>query len=989
MAADTALRPDVRRWRTVLVTVGAVTALLLLAVWQVPQWLDWTRYRTTIEVLATATLGQPVSISGPISLTLLPQPELTAAQVNIGGNGSADLSIRVQALRLRTAFWPLVAGRVDARELVLGGPDLHIPWPAQPGMLLPRPPAWLAAFAARIENGRLTIGRVAFTGINATLATLDTGALSASGTAQFTGQDWHFTARLTAAGRDGAAGLDVALDGQGVASGLGASFTGQLARDGTLAGTIASRGPNLAVLVPAPPVTFRADGRLTVNSGVAAVNDVAMEIGGSPARGAVVLRVTPDPRLDIALAASRLSLDAWLPVLLGAGTTIAGIDVPIGIDFSAEAAPLAGGALEHVKAALDLDGKELVVREANAFLPGSGQLRVSGHIARDDPARLLFEGDARFEAPLLRTTVRWLDQAVPGWLPPRLLAGLPESVAQRAKLSAHVVANNGDVALQHLSGTLDDAEISGGLRLKRGDPPSLTVDLSADRLALDSWLPARPATLAELYKESSGLDVDLRLNVRQALLAGVTIDGLVVDAVVGTSGILLRRTEGMARGARFAMSGALGDGGRLSGGKLSIEANDAAPLSELLPSVWRPTPALWHGPAKLEVEFAGPQQALAASARLALGNAELEVSPTIDLTSGLWSATLALHHPGARRLIAMLGLPERLGVPELPAWLDDGSLALVAHLTGAPGRFGAAPFDLTAATLHARGDLELDPSGAEPRATGHIRFGAVTLPLPNGGSNVPLPFGVLSGWRGNVELGFDQLIVGAGPALGDVAVTLSVASGALRLENFAAKLGSGTMNGSLAVDATADPPALAVDARLSNATITGPLDDAPIDLLSGRADATAQLRASGYSPSAILATLSGRGTLTVNDGALAGFDMFRLKLSVERPDLRTVEAAASDALRSGATGFDRLELGASVAHGDVVLESGVLTGIAGEAHVSGGMNLTNQALDVTIALQPSLPSPPEIAIHLTGSIDRPSATPELAGLARWMAQLIR
>jgi hypothetical protein len=53
------------------------------------------------------------------------------------------------------------------------------------------------------------------------------------------------------------------------------------------------------------------------------------------------------------------------------------------------------------------------------------------------------------------------------------------------------------------------------------------------------------------------------------------------------------------------------------------------------------------------------------------------------------------------------------------------------------------------------------------------------------------------------------------------------------------------------------------------------------------------------------------------------------------------------------------------------------------------MNLTNQALDVTIALQPSLPSPPEIAIHLTGSIDRPSATPELAGLARWMAQLIR
>ena len=98
------------RRRTVLATVGAVAALLLLAVWQVPQWLDWTRYRTTIEVLATATLGEPVTISGPISLTLLPQPELTAAQVNIGGDRPADLSIRVQALRLRTAFWPLLGG---------------------------------------------------------------------------------------------------------------------------------------------------------------------------------------------------------------------------------------------------------------------------------------------------------------------------------------------------------------------------------------------------------------------------------------------------------------------------------------------------------------------------------------------------------------------------------------------------------------------------------------------------------------------------------------------------------------------------------------------------------------------------------------------------------------------------------------------------------------------------------------------------------------
>src|SRR5271166_1360956 len=708
-AAATASLPDVPRLRTVLVVAFvSLAALLLLAVWQVPQWLDWTRYRATIEVLASATLGQPVTISGPISMTLLPQPVLTAEQVNVGGDGSANLSIRVEALRLRVAPWPLIGGHVDARELVLRGPDLRIPWPAEPGILRPRPSTWLAAFAARIENGRLTIGQLAFTGIEATLATLDTGALSASGTAQFSGQDWHFTARLTAVGPDGAAGLNVALDGQGKANGLGASFAGQFARDGTLAGTIASRGPNLAVLLPAPPVPFRADGRLTVGGGLAAVDNLALEVGGSRASGLVALRVAPIQRLDIALAASRLDLDAWLPVLLRARATIAGIDVPIGIDFSTEAAPLGGGTLEHVRAAFDLSGKDIVVREASALLPGNGRLQLSGRIAKDDPAHPRFNGDARLDAPVLRTTLRWLEQASPGMLPSGLLAGLPDSVAQRAKLSAQVTAGDGEVALRQLAGTLDDAPVSGTLGFKRGEPPAFTVDLALDHLALDPWLPPRLPNLADLPRQAFGLDAELRLNIRQAKLAGMTIDALAVDAAIEAGTILLRRVEGTARGAHGAASGMLGDGGKLSGGKLSVETQDATALADLVPSPWRATPALWHGPARLEVSVAGPPEAVTAGVQLAMADARLEASPTVDLNSGEWSSALTLRHPGARRLVATLGLPRSVGLPALSDWLSDGSLSLVARLTGTLGRLVADKFDLTVATLHARGDLAFD-----------------------------------------------------------------------------------------------------------------------------------------------------------------------------------------------------------------------------------------------------------------------------------------
>jgi uncharacterized protein involved in outer membrane biogenesis len=975
----------VPRPRILLVGLAVFASVVLLATWQVPQWLDWTRYRTTIEVLASATLGQPVTIQGPISLTLLPQPILTAAQVSVGGSEPTNLSIHVDALRLRVALWPLIGGRVDARELVLRGPDLRLPWPAEP-MLRARPPNWLAAFSARVENGRLMAGRLAFTGIDATLTTLETGALSAAGTAQFSGQSWHFTARLTAAGADGAAGLNVALDGQGEASGLGASLSGQLAADGTLAGTISSRGPNLAVLLPAPPVPFRADGLLTISSGLAAVDDIALEIGGSPATGAVALRVSPQQRLDIALSASRLDLDAWLPVLLGSGTTVAGIDVPIGIDFSAEAAPLGGGTLEHLRAAFELAGKTLTVREASALLPGNGKLQLTGRVARDDPAHVRFEGDARLDAPVLRTTLNWLQEATPGVLPPSLAASLPEGVLQRAELSAHVVAALGEVSLRQLSGSVDDAPLTGSIGFKRGEPPAISVDLSLDQISLDPWLPARLPGPAELARLAGKFDAELRLSIRKAVLAGSLVQGMSVDAVMEAGSLAVRRIEGTVSGMHVAASGSLGASGRMSDGALNLVTKDATALAAWVPPAWRGTPALWNGAAKLEVRAAGPPEALALGVRLSWADARLDASPTIDLRSGEWSSTMSLRHPGARRFLATTGLPERIGMPGLLAWLDDGSLSLVAHLAGAPGRVTAESFDVTAAGLHASGTLNLDQTGAEPRLSGRISADALPLPLPNGTSEVPLPIGVLHGWQGELNVDIGRVLAASRAVLRDATASISVADDTLSIDQFSARLGQGTLSGSCRFDGAGKPPSLALQARLLGSAITGALADGPLDLVSGVADGNLELSANGYSPAAILATLTGHVALTMTDGTLSGFDLFRIKLAAQRHDLASARSEAIDALGMGATGFDELDITANLAHGDLSLSTARLSGSAGEADLTGGMNLPTGALDVRVALRPALPNPPEISIRLTGTLDRPIRTPELANLARFVAE---
>ena len=968
------------RLGAIFVAVGALVGVVLLGVWQLPQWLDWTRYRGAIEALASASLGQSVSIDGPVSLTLLPDPVLTASHVSVA-SGAANASMQVEALRLRIALLPLLAGRLDARELVLHQPEIRIQQQSQGGMARPHPPSWLPEFIARVENGRARIGQLVFTDIDAELATLDTGALAAAGSARFGGQSWHFTARLTAFGADGAAGVNATLDGLGKANGFAASFSGQLALDGTLAGTLTGRGPNLGILLPAPAVPFRANGSLAIGNGVATIDELALEVDGSPATGALTLRVGPDRRLDLSLAAGRLDLDGWLPALVQASDRIAGIDMPIGMELSAEAASLAGGMLEHVHAALDLTEKAFTVRQTSAQLPGNAILLLSGRIERADPETQRFEGDARLDAPVLRATLDWLNRATPTKFP-RPWSLLPDRAAHRAILSAHVVAGAGELVLQRLEGRVDDVPLSGTTAFKRGDPPAIMLDLSLARLALDEWMPTRPFNL-DLGRD---LDADLRLDIRQASLGGTAIEGLTIDAAVAAGNVALRRLEAGARGAHLTLSGMLGADGRLSDGKLALVTEDAGGFVDLLPASWRATPAFWHEPAKLDIQLAGPPEAIGGAVVLAMADGRLEANVAANLRSGKWSGTVGLRHPGARRLIAALGIPEAVGLADLPDWLGDGSLSLVAHLAGSPSQFAAEHIDLIAATMHARGDLAFDLRAAEPGVSGRLDLDTLRLLTPTDGSDAPLPLALLHGWHGEIRLGLSRLLAGTTTALSDLSARLSVADDRLALDDIASSLASGTISGgSLNLNAAATPPLLVLRARLNHAVIAGPLGEAPIDLLSGHAEGSVEITANGYSPSAMLATIGGSATLTVRNGVVSGFDLFRLKQAIEERDPASARLQAEEALRSGVTGFDRLDISGKFAHGTLDLGGSAMAAAAGEAQVSGNIDLPGRTLEVRINLQPALPNPPEVAVRLTGTIERPNLAPELADLASWMA----
>jgi uncharacterized protein involved in outer membrane biogenesis len=927
--------------------------LLLAALYAAPLFTDWTVRRDQLAELASDRIGRPVTLHGPVRLRLLPYPVIEAEGVILGAAGDS-LAFSARSLRLRLDGGALLLGRVAPREMAIVGAELRVPWPPSDAAFLPYS---LSGFSAELVDSRLIIGGVRLDAVQARLTAGDAlQGLHAEGRFAWGGLEWRFEGNLGRPGYDGYTPLDLRV-AMGNAS---ASARGVLTPDGTLEGSMEASGPDLSLLIPGPPGPFRARGRMTVASDLLAADDLTLDIAGSPARGALTLRLSPTPRLDAALTAGRLDLDPWLAALRGRRPTL-----PIGLDISAEAATFRGVPLRRLRAAVSRDAERLTLSDVSAILAGNTNVELNGATAGE---RL--EAGLRFSGTDLRGTIDALGASLgfdAGWLAPNR--------PSRGEGRARLVLEPGSVAVPELSATLDGTRISGAGVLRFGNRPALGLGLTLDTLDLEGWL--RPGldwpTASRLL---GAIDANLRLATERANWRGATLERASLDAALENGRLTLRRLAGQLAGADLVASGTalLGPSPRLSDATLELSTPSARPLATLLPGNWPDGTRLANEALTLRATGNGPPEALAIQGSADLGEARLEAAGTLDIPGNRGSGNVTLRHPGAPRL-----LNDTLGA-SLTDWIGQGSLSLVAALSAGPQGVTAERFDLVAGALRASGQLAL-ALDARPRLTGRIAAETVMLPAFDWRSRNPLPIAALRAADADLTLLATQLDPLGLPTLHDLRTRLRLNAGILTLDAIEAVLSNGALRGSLTFDSTGETPRVALSANLRNAAITGPLLDLPLNLTTGEADADARLEAVGSSPAALLATLSGEAALTARHGTLVGLDAAAAGRAAAAGD----EAALRAALQDGTTTFDALSLRASLAAGRATLTEGTAAASGVALNLRGELDAARAALDITVTEKPADPVP-EVGIRLTGPASQIRRVPDLSAWLRWRAE---
>jgi uncharacterized protein involved in outer membrane biogenesis len=566
----------------------AALAGLLLAT----QFVDLERYRPQIAERISDWSGRPVTLGGPISLSLLPSPHVSVQDLivcNLPGARTTEM-VRVRRVDAAVSFMPLLAGRIEVTSARLVQPVIALErladgrnnWafgkvavatPAGGRSEGRGAPVLGAPRAEGLKVGGLTI-KVAGVSIDDgsisyrsgdTLKTAEHISLTVTGDA--VSAPLHAEGTLTLLGTTLALGADVGRVGRaelplsltvaseplGSAEFAGTLLleTGQPEAKGKL--TLKSANPSaaaaLAGVAALPPVlakVTRVTGDLDAASDAITLDHLTLEVGDIKGDGTLRTTLGTSTAIAAKLTLNALDIDRLLAERAAAPTTGAG-KVPSSQSSSppqqASAGPdwwrLPPGVTATVELAVDgVTWRQSLLRQARleATLEGGKAdiKRLGALLPGGTELQIVGSVDAAAAVPRFVGTVRANADNLRDLLRwgGVAVAGVPADRLRRATISSRLEVDDRLMEVRALDLTLDASHLTGAATIAMRDRFALGARITVDQLNLDAYVsgePAQSATASGSTAPSTAAEVTASA---AAGLTRVTVLQAISDALV-------------------------------------------------------------------------------------------------------------------------------------------------------------------------------------------------------------------------------------------------------------------------------------------------------------------------------------------------------------------------------------------------------------------------------------------------------------------------
>jgi AsmA protein len=394
-----------------------------------------------------------------------------------------------------------------------------------------------------------------------------------------------------------------------------------------------------------------------------------------------------------------------------------------------------------------------------------------------------------------------------------------------------------------------------------------------------------------------------------------------------------------------------------------------------LSAIWRKTPIAVAGalddpetaargePSPIVFGLDSPLAKLAFGGSLALGD---KPSADGDLTASV---------PSIAALASFLNAKP-------PPVLAADDIAIIAKVKGAPNVLTLGDATLTSAGQTLEGALAISGAAERPAVSGTLAAETLALgPLlgppervfdPSGGwSAKPFAFEPMRAFDLDLRLSAAHLDI-YGLPLADAAASVIVKDGKLDMTLIEAAAYGGRLQGEAAAHFGRD---LKISARAE--LVDAAIADFGPPFATGRGGARFDVEASGASPAAAIASLTGTASLEAADGSILGVN---LEEALRRSRRRPIDVERN--LRLGGTAFDKVDVLLALTDGSARVQRGVMTSHGVTADLSGLIEFVAQswALRVNAVQTDAAGEESQDAAHLTLDIAGPWSAPTIRAI---------